>query len=184
MWQRFLLLVLLSACFVSPAWSETATTEEIYPKNLETSSSVARLKQNLRAEQGLDSNAVKTSMADLTANVHQTTPIASFGGMLKGLFLCLGVFFIGVSIYRRLRPQQQITTEQRLKVLSRVALTPKSQLILARLDGRDVLVAVGSEQVALLEPGQSQPIALRQQISRTIECGEDQLCRAEQLHTV
>jgi len=71
--------------------------------------------------------------------------------LMKGLLLCLGVFAIGIYIAKRLGLKPAVAGGKKIRILDRAALTPRSSLVLVEAEGKSVLVAVGSEHVALLE---------------------------------
>ncbi len=69
--------------------------------------------------------------------------------VVEGLLLTLGVFFIGMWGYRKLSGNSlPKTSARRIKVVERVAVGGKTALVLAEIDGRSVLMSVGSERVA------------------------------------
>lgn len=78
-------------------------------------------------------------------------PSSEISGLrvLQGLFLTLGVFFVGVWGYQKLnRHALPKSGSRRMKLVERVAVGPKTALVLAEIDGRSVLMSVGSERVA------------------------------------
>ncbi len=77
---------------------------------------------------------------------------STFLTMAQGLAVCLAVLAAGVYVYRRLNPQAVATTKRRMRVRERLALTSKAQLLLVDIDGREVVVAVGSDHVSLHDP--------------------------------
>ena len=72
--------------------------------------------------------------------------------MLEGLVLCAGLFFIGVGVYRRLGGERAMPRGRRMRVVERMMVAPKTSLVLANVDGREVLLAVG-EKVSLVNLG-------------------------------
>jgi flagellar biogenesis protein FliO len=71
--------------------------------------------------------------------------------MVEALLLCLGVFFVGVYFYRKKTGHSPLKRTNRMRVLDRVFVAPKTSLVLAEVDGRQVLLAVGSEQVSFFQ---------------------------------
>lgn len=70
--------------------------------------------------------------------------------MIGGLFLCLGVFAAGVHVYRRYAAAHGLAGRRRLVVRERLPLSGKAALMLVAFDGREFLVASGSERVSLI----------------------------------
>lgn len=104
--------------------------------------------------------SVVEQRAELAANQKAESPIkgktseppsSDISGVrvIEGLFLTLGVFFIGVWGYRKINGQSfPKTSARRIRVVERVAVGGKTALVLAEIDGRSVLMSVGSERVA------------------------------------
>lgn len=68
--------------------------------------------------------------------------------MIQGLLLCGGVFFIGIFLYRKMTGQKiTLRSARRLAIVERCALSSKASLLLCKLDGREVLLAVGADRV-------------------------------------
>lgn len=70
--------------------------------------------------------------------------------MLGGLFLCIGVFGFGIHLYKRHVIPRTGADKRRLQVIERLPLSPKSALLLVRLDGREFLLTSGAEQSRLI----------------------------------
>ena len=81
----------------------------------------------------------------------QPEPEVSPWPLAKGLALCLAVFCIIVYLLKRLNPHSVHSGKRRLAVLERLPLSPKSSLVLIQVDGRTRVLAVGSEQVQMLD---------------------------------
>ena len=69
--------------------------------------------------------------------------------MVRGLGLCVGLLLVAAALMRRARQREGILGARRLEVLERVMVAPKTALVLARVDGRTVLCAVGADRVSL-----------------------------------
>lgn len=78
--------------------------------------------------------------------------------MVGGLFLCLGVFAIGIRVLKRYGARQG-SARRRIEIRERVALSPKASLTLVSIDNKEFLVASGSESVSIL-PTRSVPPGL------------------------
>jgi len=70
--------------------------------------------------------------------------------MFQGLGLCLGGFLVGMYLYRRATGVKSGPHRRRMQVLERVPLAGKTALVLAEVDGRAVLLAVGPDRVTAL----------------------------------
>jgi flagellar biogenesis protein FliO len=70
--------------------------------------------------------------------------------MIGALFFCLGVFAGGVHLYRKFGNKVGSSSKRRMVVRERLALSSKSALVLVSLDGKEFVVASGSEHVTLV----------------------------------
>ena len=79
----------------------------------------------------------------------QVTSSPGFGYSLArsfgGLFICLGIFGAGVQLYRRYGVPTGTSRKARLTLVERLQISPKGALHLVALDGREFIVATGSE---------------------------------------
>jgi hypothetical protein len=76
--------------------------------------------------------------------------VLGFSFACPGVFFCLGAFAAGIHVYRRYIGKHGVAGRPRLIIRERVALTPKATLMVVSLDGKEFLVASGSEKVTLL----------------------------------
>ena len=65
--------------------------------------------------------------------------------VLQGLIICTGVFFIGVFVYRKLSGDRPMVKGRRMRVIERISVAPKAALVLAAIDGKEVVLAVGEK---------------------------------------
>jgi flagellar biogenesis protein FliO len=65
--------------------------------------------------------------------------------MLEGLALCTALFFIGMGAYRKISGDRPMPRGRRLRLVERMAVAPKTSLVLATVDGKEVLLAVGDK---------------------------------------
>lgn len=65
--------------------------------------------------------------------------------MLGGLFLCVGLFGAAIHVYKRYVLKGRVGTGRRLSVVERVPVSSKGSLLLLSLDGREFVVATGSD---------------------------------------
>jgi len=84
------------------------------------------------------------------ATAEQGGMTGSFVRMFGALFFCLGLFAAGIQVYRKYIAKQGGSIRRRLIILERVALTQKASLMVVSLDGKEFLVASGSEKVTML----------------------------------
>ena len=142
-------------------WSVPARGEQEPAQAQTMESSVARIKDSLKQESSRG-NAVSAGLEEW----RQSRPQESGAGMkmLQGLGFCLGVLLIGSAVARRLRGRSVGVQNGRLRVLERLALTPKTALLLVECDGRSMLLSVGPDHVAFQPAPAAYPL----------ECGDAQ----------
>jgi hypothetical protein len=70
--------------------------------------------------------------------------------MVGGLLLCLGLLAAGVRLQRRYGLGVAGSAKRRLQVLERVAISSKGALLLVALDGREFVLATGTEAAKLV----------------------------------
>lgn len=75
---------------------------------------------------------------------------ASLARSLGGLFICLGIFGAGVQLFRRYGLKQDMGPKSRLTLIERLHISPKSTLHLISLDGKEFIVATGSDKPHLI----------------------------------
>jgi flagellar biogenesis protein FliO len=61
------------------------------------------------------------------------------------MFLCFGLLGLGVHLYKRYVLPRNLSDKKRMQVVERLNLSQKSALVLVKLDGREFLLATGSE---------------------------------------
>ena len=69
---------------------------------------------------------------------------------VEGLVLCVGVLFIGVALVKKLKIKGTTSGARQIKVVERTAVSPKTSLILAEVNGSKVLLSVGPDRVSFL----------------------------------
>ncbi len=70
--------------------------------------------------------------------------------VIQALALCLGVFFIFVAVMKRWNKSAFAPVQKQIEILEKVALNQKTALVRARYNHKELLLAVGAEQVNLL----------------------------------
>lgn len=70
--------------------------------------------------------------------------------MVGGLFLCFGVFGGAIHVYKKYVMPRAISDKRRLQVVERLPLSPKSSLLLVKVDGKELLVSTGAEAARLI----------------------------------
>jgi hypothetical protein len=69
--------------------------------------------------------------------------------MLQALAICCGVFLVGIHFYKKYTGQGPVFNKnRRMRILERLPVSPKSALLLVEVDGKKVLIGVGSENVS------------------------------------
>lgn len=85
---------------------------------------------------------------------HKKSPLPGEGGyvfkMVQALGLCIGVLLVGAFVIRKINPQLVKSASRKIKIIERTAVSPRTALVLAELDGKSILFSVGSERVSLL----------------------------------
>jgi flagellar biogenesis protein FliO len=104
------------------------------------------------------STSAALPMAGSLSEPYTPTIMASSARMIGGLFLCLGVFALGMRLVKR-HSSRTSTGRRRIEVRERVALSPKASLTLISIDNKEFLVASGSDSVSIL-PTRSIPPGL------------------------
>ena len=113
--------------------------------------------QTLMSSEGISSESKAASKRDLQAAVAslrqtpQPEPEVSPWPLAKGLVLCLAVFCVIIFLLKKLNPHAIHSGKRRMAVLERLPLSPKSSLVLIQVEGRTRVIAVGSEQVQMLD---------------------------------
>ncbi|MCB0334266.1 MAG: flagellar biosynthetic protein FliO [Bdellovibrionales bacterium] len=70
--------------------------------------------------------------------------------VFQGLALCIGVFLIFTYLLKKMHGGTVQSGNQRLTILEKVPVAPKTSLLLVRVDKRDVLIGVGAEHVTFI----------------------------------
>jgi flagellar biogenesis protein FliO len=82
----------------------------------------------------------------------QTTPASGLGvRMFQGLALAIAVLCAGVYLAKR-RGIGQVGSARSIRIIERCALSARSTLILVEVNGKKMLIGVGSETPTLLAP--------------------------------
>ncbi len=67
--------------------------------------------------------------------------------MLQGLGLCCVLLMVGVYVAKKCKISGIAQGNRKMRLIERIALSPRSHLVLAEVEGRRVLLAVGSDNV-------------------------------------
>lgn len=77
--------------------------------------------------------------------------------MIQGLGLCVGVLLIGVHFFKKYNPQNNPRAPGRsMRIIEKMAVAPKTSLVLATVEGRKILFAVGNERVSFFSTQETQ----------------------------
>jgi len=71
--------------------------------------------------------------------------------MLKGLGICIGLLAVMIFLNKKLGLNKIASGKKRVKVLERVALTPKTAIYLVSIDGAEMFLSVGADRVTSLK---------------------------------
>ena len=104
--------------------------------------------KTLIAERGQAERAAQAGTEQFARTQSETVS----GGMraVQALMLCTAVFLIGVFLYRKATGAKPMARSRRMRVLERLTLAPKTSLVIAEVNGREVLLAVG-EKVSIMD---------------------------------
>ena len=72
--------------------------------------------------------------------------------MFQGLAICLIALSVGVWLYKKTAGKNAPTRSGRIQLIDRIAISPRSALVLARVDGKEVFLSVGFERVSFGYP--------------------------------
>lgn len=71
--------------------------------------------------------------------------------MIQGLMLCIGMLLVGAWAYKKFSKKSGVGgSSKRLRVIDRIPITAKSSVALVSVDGKEVLVALGSEHISIV----------------------------------
>jgi flagellar biogenesis protein FliO len=120
------------------------------PQARAQSSQPSVAEQQLRDVLGRPENPARTGA--LAAPHNSTGP--GVGTMVKGLAFCLGLFFIGIYLVRRVKGGQPISSKRSLKVLERLPLSNRCSICVVAFENQKMVLTVGSDQVTVLRDDQ------------------------------
>jgi flagellar biogenesis protein FliO len=96
--------------------------------------------------------AVRQSSGDGSREPEPTTSVSGTAVKLfSALGLALAAFFIGVHLHRRMTGATAPVRSRRLKVVERLPIGAKTALVLVEIDGRPIVLTIGSDRVTALE---------------------------------
>lgn len=105
----------------------------------------------------IEARAEDSQPRSWSAPVSQTGPsVDSFNAqssalrMVGGLFLCFGLLGAGVHVYKKYVLPRSLSSQRRMQVVERLQLSSKSALLLVKLDGKEFVMATGSESARLV----------------------------------
>lgn len=70
--------------------------------------------------------------------------------LFQGLAFCLGVFFIGIHIYRKYYYRMKPLNENHMRILEKLALSNKSMLYLVEIEGKKIIVGAGADKLTMV----------------------------------
>lgn len=100
-------------------------------------------------------------LQEATAQTASATPswkpapegeLASAGkGVMKSLVLCLGVFLVGMAVYKKYFMPKDAGSARHIRVIEKTPLNNRSLLALVEVDGKRVLVSCGVDSMNFME---------------------------------
>ena len=100
--------------------------------------------------------AAQTSTSSALPSAESFDMTSSFFRMVGGLLFCVGIFGAGVHVVKRYGNPMARSSKRRITVLERVALTPKTSLVLVSVDGKEILLAAGPDRAQLISAAANQ----------------------------
>lgn len=102
--------------------------------------------------QSQNTNLLHNKELQVNKVTNEEAPSSKLMRLVQGLGVCLSIFFLGIYLYKRyVMPVHNSSAIKQLKVLERLAVTHKTQLVLVQLGSETRLLSVGTEQVTALD---------------------------------
>lgn len=158
-----LLLVLCNFGAERAALAESLSADAVFGSSEESApvdpqsaeQKLARTKK-LFADKDHATEAGKAAAAAWKSEADTSTLAGTGFKMLQGLALCVGVLLVGMHFFKKFNPQNNPRAPGRnMRIIEKMSIAPKTSLILAHVDGRKVLFAVGNDRVSFF-PQQTQ----------------------------
>jgi flagellar biogenesis protein FliO len=148
-WFRLCLSILCSVLFCH--------SFVIADSELSSNERVVKITQahNLR-QQILNENSPKNLIENAISDSNENSSKSSLMLLFQGLAFCLGVFFIGLHIYKKYFLKNAITASRSMQIIERLNLGNKSSLVLVEIENKKVLVALGADKILMLENNEYQ----------------------------
>ena len=139
------------------------------------------VKALLPAIKDIKKNQNNTGLSEAAADSNSVSTAGMIFKMVQALGICIGVFLIGVHIFKRYKRTPQKSISRHIRIIERSALTAKTDLVLAQVEGQKVLLSVGSDRVSALDFGH--PLQLAQDLvdSESEGLQEEELCNGIKL---
>jgi flagellar biosynthetic protein FliO len=150
----FYTLALLACLAPRP---DSIIAEEVRPEQPSAISGTAAIEESSSAQPAYRNSLkqIATVNNDLTEKTYsnwRSEPGIDIGqkgfSMLQGLFLCLGILLIGTYLVKRFKSVSVEGTKRRMQVLEKLAISPKTSLVLVEVDGKKLVLGVGAEKVS------------------------------------
>ena len=71
--------------------------------------------------------------------------------MVKSLVLCIGIFLVGVALYKKFAMKGGTSSGRRIQILERTQLSSRTFLSLVEIDGKTVLLSCGPDRVSFAQ---------------------------------
>lgn len=138
-----------------PAYSDSLSAESIFggattSSGHDAETKIERMKQAV-SERAHEKEARTQQIENWKSETDSAVATAGVR-MLQGLGLCVGLLLVGLHFVKKYGAKNSLgVSGRRMKVLERITVGAKSSLVLVELDGRQILVAVGSDNVSQVQ---------------------------------
>lgn len=144
--MRNALLALTAAVMLWLAFAAEALAQ--VNVSAETMTKLTALKRSALAQAAENSG---TGQLPAEAPAVAIEPEATGLKVIQALGLCIGVLLIGAWFFRRFWGSGVQYAGRRLKIREKLSVSPRTSLVLVEMDGRPLVLALGSEKVTFCE---------------------------------
>lgn len=172
----------LSFCLASalPAYADSLSANAVFGEETAATAPEAQsAEQRLQRTRDLIAGRAKGSTAGAAdAPAWKSEGESSLGGaglkMFQALGICVGILLIGLHFFKKYNPKAvQRVGGRRMRVIERLPIAQKTALLLVEVDGRTVLLSVGSDRVSQVSHEAQDELGLGLHNSMDFVCQDD-----------